>query len=370
MKLKIAILGTRGIPNTYGGYEQAATYLSVGLTNMGHDVTVYNSHNHSYKEKYFNGVEIIHCFDPEYKTGTAGQFIYDFNCLRHAHKRNYDILLLMGYTSSSIWGRFYPKKTIIISNMDGLEWKRSKYSTAVRRYLRYAEKLAVKFSNYFIADSLVIKDYLTDKYGIESCFIPYGTTTFEKTDNESLNEFGVTSGNYHMLIARMEPENNINMILEGFAGSAVSDKFLVIGNTLNKFGQKLKDKYRNNANIIFCGAVYDQFKLHCLRKYCKLYFHGHSVGGTNPSLLEAMASEAVIAAHRNDFNKAVLGEDAYYFSDAAEITSIISGNPDKEKKLAIKKENLLKVKTNYTWEKITAQYENFMQDCYHKSKND
>src|SRR5689334_21791534 len=141
-QLKLGILGTRGIPNNYGGYERAASFLSVGLVKKGFDVTVYNSLNHPYQEKEWNGVEIVRCYDPEHRAGTAGQFIYDLNCIRHARARNYDVLLLLGYTSSSVWGRFYPKKTVIISNMDGLEWKREKYSMTVRKYLQYAEKWA------------------------------------------------------------------------------------------------------------------------------------------------------------------------------------------------------------------------------------
>src|SRR5687767_6997034 len=101
-KLKLGILGTRGIPNHYGGYEQAATFLSVGLVEKGYDVTVYSSHDHPYHAKEWNGVEIAHCYDPEKKAGTAGQFIYDLNCIRHARSRNYDVLLLLGYTSSSV----------------------------------------------------------------------------------------------------------------------------------------------------------------------------------------------------------------------------------------------------------------------------
>src|SRR3954470_9942589 len=135
MKLKIAILGTRGIPNYYGGFEHVSEYVSEGLVKKGHSVTVYNSHNHRYTANTWNGVDIVHCYDPEFLVGTAGQFAYDFNCLMDARKRNFDVLILMGYTSCSVWGNFYPKNSVIITNMDGLEWKRSKYSKPVQRFL-------------------------------------------------------------------------------------------------------------------------------------------------------------------------------------------------------------------------------------------
>ncbi len=364
MKLKIAIAGTRGIPNHYGGYEQAATFLAEGLSKKGHTVTVYNSHSHPYKEKKWKDVEIIHCYDPEERIGTAGQFLYDLNCIRHARKQAYDILLFMGYTSSSVWGRFFPKKTIIISNMDGLEWKRSKYSKPVRYFLKYAEKLAVRFSQYHIADSIAIKKYLDDKYTIHSQFIPYGATCCPALSADILNEFHIKPGEYNLLIARMEPENNIELILDGYITSGSTEKFIVIGNTGNRYGQKLLHKYITSSNIHFTGALFDQHKLDNLRAYCKLYFHGHSVGGTNPSLLEAMSAGCVIAAHQNEFNEAILGNEAVYFSTAGDVSRIIlTGIPDETRKKWIYAQQA-KIKELYNWQRTTGLYETFMLQCY------
>src|SRR5271154_1959073 len=116
MELKIAILGTRGVPNNYGGFEHIAGYLSRGLVEKGHDVTVYNSSQHPYQANEWYGVHIVHCFDPEYLIGIAGQFIYDLNCILDARKNNFDIILILGYTSSSVWCSFYPNKSIVITN--------------------------------------------------------------------------------------------------------------------------------------------------------------------------------------------------------------------------------------------------------------
>jgi glycosyltransferase involved in cell wall biosynthesis len=364
MKLKIAIAGTRGIPNHYGGYEQAVTFLSEGLVKKGHAVTVYNSHHHPYKEKKWNGVEIIHCYDPEKKIGTAGQFLYDLNCIRHARKQEFDILLFMGYTSSSAWGWMFPKQSIVISNMDGLEWKRSKYSKPVRFFLKYAEKLAIRFSQYHIADSVAIKKYLDEKYGISSRFIPYGANSSPIISADNLTEFNTRQGAYYLLIARMEPENNIEMILDGYVASGSVDKFLVIGNTRNSYGKKLVQKYSANKTIHFAGALFDQQKLDNLRAFCKLYFHGHSVGGTNPSLLEAIAAGCGIAAHQNEFNEAVLGNDASYFSTPGDVSRIIRTEIPGEIKTQRKKAGMNKIKELYNWQHITDQYEMFLLQCY------
>ena len=161
--MKIAILGTRGVPNYYGGFEQFAEFFSVYLAQKGHEVYCYNSHDHPFKENFFHGVNIIHQYDPEYKLGTFGQFIYDFNCIMDSRKRDFDIILQLGYTSNSVWHFLLPKKSIIITNMDGLEWKRTKYSKPVQQFLKFAERLAANNSDFLVSDSLGIQKFLLEK---------------------------------------------------------------------------------------------------------------------------------------------------------------------------------------------------------------
>lgn len=359
MNLQIAILGTRGIPNYYGGYEQAVSFLAPGLAERGHTVTVYNSHHHPWRAKTWNGVNIVHCKDPENKIGTAGQFIYDLHCIRHARRKKYDIILMMGYTSSSVWGRLYPRKPLIIAHMDGLEWKRSKYTKPVQRFLQYAEKLAIKYSEVYIADSPVISDYLRDKYGVQSVMIPYGAQVHQQQSGMVPARFGLEPGAYSLLMARMEPENNIEMILNGFLESGAPGKMLVIGNTQNRFGGRILKKFGRKSSILFAGPIFDPAVLHSLKYYSHLYFHGHSVGGTNPSLLEAMASSALVAAHDNPFNRAVTGEDAFYFSTSRDVAALLR-NTVKENNTAKIENNLRKIKERYNWSSIIDQYEDCM----------
>lgn len=364
--LNIAIIGTRGIPNRYGGFEQVAEYLSAGLLNKGHQVTVYNSHDHPYKQKEWKGVQIIHCFDAEKFIGTAGQFIYDLNCIRNAGKQDFDIILFLGYTSSSVWGKFFPKKAIIFSNMDGLEWKRSKYSDPVRKFLLYAEKLAVKYSDHLIADSTAIQEYLKQKYDVESSYIPYGAEIAERADESILADFGLLKDQYYMLMARMEPENNIDMILEGFCKTSSELQFLVVGNVNNSFGKKMFSKYGTDQRLIFSGAIFDKAKTSALRKFAKMYFHGHSVGGTNPSLLEAMADGVLIAAHDNGFNRAVLQDEVFYFNTAAEVQRLIEEIVSSEKTTAMPGKNIQKIREQFNWPAIVNSYETLFMDCYNK----
>jgi hypothetical protein len=358
--MKVAIIGTRGIPNNHGGFEQFAEYFSVYLVNQGQDVYVYNSSTHHHKEITYKRVNIIHCYDPEDKIGTAGQFVYDLNCILDSRKRNFDIILQLGYTSSAIWQWLLPASAVVITNMDGLEWKRSKYSKPVQLFLKYSEKLAIRNSNYLISDSLGIQQYLLEKHSVKSTFIPYGAKLFNNPEESILDTFKLKPYQYNMLIARLEPENNIETILMGACNSNKKTTFLVIGRNDNKYGEYLKKKFEKFSFIRFIGGLYDLEQLNNLRYFSNLYFHGHSVGGTNPSLLEAMASQAFIVANNNIFNSAILGEDALYFNDSNDVSKII-GTVQRSKKNTMIENNLLKVKTNYCWEIINNSYFHLMK---------
>lgn len=367
-KLKIGIIGTRGIPNHYGGFEQFAESLSVFLAEKNHEVYVYNSSNHPYQKDEYKGVKIIKQADPENKIGTAGQFIYDLNCILDSRKRKFDIILQLGYTSSSVWSFLFPKKPLIITNMDGLEWKRNKYSKPVKLFLKYAEKLAVKKSDYLIADSKGIQSYLKTKYNVQSKFIAYGSHIFSTPNKSILSNYNLEANNYNMLIARIEPENNIETILDGVALANTNKKFIVVGDyQRNPFAKKMVEKFSSNKNIIFLGSIYDINILNNLRYYSNLYFHGHSVGGTNPSLLEAMGCKCLIIAHNNEFNKSVIENNGFYFKTPLDIKNIIN-KVDKIENIEKTEKNLQKIKEYYNLENINNTYLSYFNDCLETHK--
>lgn len=356
--MKIAIIGTRGIPNHYGGFEQCAEYLAAGLVEKGFEILVYNSHNHPYTKSEWNGVKIAHCYDPEYKWGTVGQFIYDLNCILDLKKQKVDIILQLGYTSGSIWGWLLPKNAVVTTNMDGLEWKRTKYSSLVKNFLLFAERLGVKFSDHLISDSIGIQEYLKSKYNHDSVFIPYGANTFNNPDERVLANYSIRPRQYSLLIARLEPENSIDVILGGVAKAKLNRIFLVIGKHNTKYGEFLKQKFAGYPYIQFIGAVYDINILNNLRYYASVYFHGHTVGGTNPSLLEAMASSSLICANDNAFNRYILGDDALYFNNEEDVRHNLvefesKSDPAHQK---MKDNNVYKINHVYTWEQIIDKY--------------
>jgi len=367
MRLKIGILGCRGIPNAYGGFEEFAEKLSAGLVQKGHEVFVYNSSLHPYKKNQWQGVNIIHCTDLEDRLGAAGQFIYDWNCVNDSGKRNFDILLQLGYTSNSIWHWRWPKNSIHVVNMDGMEWKRTQYSKAVRRFIKKAEALAAKHADYLVADSPGIQKHILDTYQKPSAYIPYAAEIFDNPDTLLLNQFCLCPYQYYLVVSRLEPENNVEMIIEGFMKSK-KDYVLVIVGGINKYGKHWKEKYACEK-IKFVGSIYDKNILNNLRYFSRLHFHGHSVGGTNPSLLEAMGCGCTIAAHDNIFNKAVLGVDAEYFSDSTEVSTILNLENYSTGTKAIKEKNLNKIREIYNWENVVAAYERLMIKAVQKRAN-
>ena len=356
--MKIAIFGTRGIPNHYGGFEQIAQFLSEGLCKKGHEVYVYNSHNHPYQSNKWNNVNIIHCYDPEFKLGTIGQFIYDLNCSLDSRKRNFDIILQLGYTSSSIWNWLFKKNIKLFTNMDGFEWKREKFSKITMQFLKLAEKLAINYSDVLIADSLAVQSYINSKYSLKSHYIPYGANCFEKPNKEILCKYNLKSFEYDIIIARIEPENNIKMIIDAFVKSNVSRKLVVIGNMNTKLAREIKSSIID-IRVIFLGYISDLNVLNNLRYYSNLYFHGHSVGGTNPSLIEAMASNTLICSHDNIFNKSILQNDAIYFSDKNQLIKIIESCKKSHFK-NLSSSNYDKIKNIYSWNNIIYSYEQLL----------
>ena len=361
--LRIGILGTRGIPNRYGGFEQCAEYLALGLVKKGHNVWVYNSSDHEYKEEKWNGVNIIHCYDPEKRIGTAGQFIYDLNCIRDARKRRFNVLLQLGYTSNSIWHRLWPKYCKNVVNMDGLEWKRSKYSPKVQKFLKHAERWAAVNGDVLVADSPGIQTYLKEEYNKPSTFIAYGADVFTDPYEPLLEKYNLTRFNYNMLMARMEPENNVEMIIKAHVLSGTGRPLLLIGKTENKFGQYLVNTYGSKPGINFLGGIYDINIINNLRYFSHLYFHGHSVGGTNPSLLEAMGCNCLIAANDNQFNRGVLNDDAFYFANEEDLITLIRKVTSKLEYQKLIDNNTKKIRDRYNWPRIVDEYEKVLLDA-------
>ena len=369
--MKVAFISTRGIPNNYGGFEQFAEYISVGLAARGHDVVVYSPHFHPYKEKNYKGVRIKHVYSPETWMGSSvGSFFYDFSSLRDALKReNFDIIYEAGYTSivpAYIWFDVKNiKYPIFTTNMDGLEYKRTKFNKWVQKFIFWEERTTVKHSHFLIADNMGIYDYYKEKYNKESKYLAYGADIHSDYDETLLKEYDLKTNEYYLLVARLEPENNIVMAIEGYLASSQNGKrpLIIVGKTNTPHGKELIAKYGNEQFVRFMGGIYDFKKLNSIRYYSFAYFHGHSVGGTNPSLLEAMASSCYILANDNTFNRAVLRNNAHYYDSVktvAELLESINDLSDKYRSVFID-HNLNEIRNEYSWERLVDKHEEYFR---------
>lgn len=366
--MKIAFISTRGIPNDYGGFEQFVEHISVKLVERGHDVTVYSPRYHAYKKDEYRGVRIKRVYSPEPWMGSsAGSFFYDFLSFRDALKREKpDIIYVAGYTSivpAFIWYNVRSiKSPAVMTNMDGLEYKRTKFNGWVRRFLAWEERMAVRHSRYLIADNAGIRDYYKAKYGRESALLAYAADIPQDFDKRVLGEFGLEANGYFLLVARMEPENNIAMAIEGYLASKWHGEkpLVIVGKPVTPYGKRLLALYGGDPAVRFTGGIYDMGKLNALRHFSRAYFHGHSVGGTNPSLLEAMACGCRILAHDNVFNRTVLDSNARFYADETDVTAILD-NLDKtaEEEEEFASRNLRLIRDKYSWDNLAEAYERF-----------
>lgn len=351
--MKIAILGTRGIPNNYGGFEQFAENLSIRLAELDHEVTVFNPSYHLYNENTYKNVNIVKISCNEKIISGAAHFFYDYSCLKYAIKHKTDIVLICGYgTSAPAIALLNKHHTKVMTNMDGFEWKRKKYNYLTKKLLKWFEKITVKHSDVIIADHSIIQHYYLNKYNIKTELISYGAEIPLCFDESVLSKYGLSKNNYFLVVARDEPENQIEFIISAWKKSDTMNKLCIVTNML-----RLSNKYSNEDNLVFIVGLYDFDQLSNLRHYSLACIHGHTVGGTNPSLLEAMAAQSFIIAHENPFHKEILENNASYFISESLLSSLLNNFPyNSEKTEKAISSNLNKIKGDYQWSAVTDKY--------------
>jgi glycosyltransferase involved in cell wall biosynthesis len=361
--MKIAITGTRGVPNRYGGFEQFAEVLSVGLARKGHDVWVFNSHRHPYGGNEFKGVRILRERYPEYVLGAAANYIYDLRCIRKAIQSGAEVILECGYASAAPWYPFLRRKgSRLVTHVDGMEWMREKWGIIAKGLFRRAEKAAVRYSDRLVCDHPDVAEYYREKYSVMPAVIPYGAEIRDTFDPGMLIGLGLEPEGYCLLVARLEPENNIGMIIDGFLESGCKEILVLVGDHTGRYGRSIFRAYGRKENIRFAGGIFNADLLDHARHYAKVVFHGHSAGGTNPSLLEAMGAGALILAHDNIFNRWVLGENAFYFHSAVELRELLR-KPELSKEFAGEwiRNNRERIRQDFLWETVIGKYEKLFE---------
>jgi len=355
-KKKIAIVGTAGVPARYGGFETLAHNLVLNL-NGTYDMHVYAStkmYKKSERIKEWEKAKIHYI--PLGANGISSIF---YDLLSMIHSLFYaDYIIVLGVSA----GIFIPlirlfTKAKIIVNIDGLEWRRNKWSKNTQRFLKFSEKLAVRFSHADITDNEAIKRYTAIHYHTASYFIAYGAdhVSPQRLTKEDYRKHPFLKRSYAFKVARIEPENNIELILKAFSKTS-NRKLVVIGNWANSdYGVQLKEKYTKFENIYLLDPIYDQVELDKIRSNCYLYLHGHSAGGTNPSLVEAMYLGLPVMAFDVSYNRATTSDKAIYFKSEDELIKLINYTSYKDLKyVANELQELAKVK--YTWLAISKRY--------------
>lgn len=312
----LAILGTRGIPARHGGFETFAEQLALYLASKGWNVTVYCQNNgvgQCYEETW-NGVSLIHI--PVRGSDTPGSIVFDWKSTLHV-LRERSLVLTLGYNTAlfSIMYRLAGVTNLI--NMDGFEWKRKKWSLPQRAWLYLNERLACLLGNHLIADHPEVQTHLNTRVDRSKItMIPYGADIVHDADASLLQPFGLEPASYALMIARPEPENSILEVVTAFSAHPRGYRLVLVGAfDPERHSYHARVKAAAGSEVSFLDAIYDKEKVAALRYHCRLYIHGHQVGGTNPSLLESMAAGAPVLAHDNQFNRWVAGSSAIYFKD-------------------------------------------------------
>lgn len=351
----IAMLGTVGIPANYGGFETLAENLVKyhDANTLPNTLTVYcSSKRHHEKSPSYLSAQLKYI--PLDANGVQS-VPYDIWSLLAALWNRNDVLLILGISGAIVIPLIrLISSSRIVTNIDGIEWRREKWQGWTKRFLRFSEKMAVRFSHEVIADNGAIAEYITSTYGVTSRVIAYGGDHALSAKEVKLTEY-VLPEYFSLSICRIEPENNVHMLLDAFSMMDLH-KLVVVGNwNSSEYGRALRKQYASIPNISLLDAIYDTGKLKYLRTRASFYIHGHSAGGTNPSLVEAMHFGLPILAFDCNYNRSTTEEKALYFRDAGALIQLM-GAMNQDYAASIGSEMAEIAYRRYTWSIVAQQY--------------
>ncbi len=351
--MNIAVVGVVGIPACYGGFESLVENLTLHKSDNV-NYTVFCS-SKAYQEHLNTHNEAKLVYLP-LKANGVQSIPYDILSLVKCLKLKPDVVLILG-VSGCIFLPFFKlfSKAKIVTNIDGLEWKRDKWNWLVKKFLKFSERIAVKFSDVVVTDNKAIGDYVDSEYHKENVTIAYGGDHAIRSNLVDVPSNENASSSYALGLCRIEPENNVEMILKAFSTNSHKVKF--VGNwESSAFGKELKAKYKVYENIELLDPIYDLDTLFQLRKNCSLYLHGHSAGGTNPSLVEMMHFGIPIFAFDCSFNRYSTDDKAHYFKDEDQLSDLVKITSSEA--LSVNANHMERIaKERYTWSEISRQYE-------------
>ena len=360
-ELRLSILGTRGIPAAHGGFETFAEHLALYLQARGWQVTVYcqEDSGEGVWESEWRGVRRVHLTEP--RQGPLGTIFFDWKSTRHALDQP-GLILTLGYNTAVFCTLYRLRGRTNLINMDGIEWQRAKWSGPVRAWFWLNERLGCWLGNHLIADHPEIKRHLATRVREEKItMIPYGSDSITAADATLLKPYGLEPGRYALLIARAEPENSILEVVRAFSRQPRGITLAVLGKYDPTHAYQRQVMESAGSEVKFLGAIYDKAVVSALRFHARLYIHGHQVGGTNPSLVEALGAGNPVLAHDNAFNHWVAGDAQRFFLDEATCASELGEILNNDSILqSIGKASRARHAEAFTWEQVLGEYERLL----------
>lgn len=362
--LRIALMGTRGVPARYGGFETCVEEVGRRLAARGHEVVVYcrNTTGADATLREYAGMRLVYL--PALRRRSLETLSHSGLSAIHLAANRVDAAVVFNAANAPWLPLLRAARIPVATHVDGLEWKRGKWGPVGRKYYRLAESMAVRCSDALIADAAGIQDYYSDQFGAATRLITYGAPLIPPGRMERLAELGLEPGRYHLVVARFEPENHVHLIVEGYVASEARLPLVVVGGSPygDEYTRRVMD--RADERVRFLGGVWDQELLDQLYANALVYWHGHSVGGTNPSLLRAIGAAAPTNAFDVNFNREVLAETGSYFSTVAEAAALASeaeASPE-----AAKSRGLLGQQraAQYDWDVVADGYEQLCRDLH------
>ncbi len=365
--LRVAMIGDRGIPARYSGFSTLVEEVSTRLVaSHGMEVTVYC--RSPYAEEHppeFKGVRLVYLSAPGGKSFES--LLHSQRAILHAALRNYDLAFVVDPGNSPLTWPLALRRMPFVIHTDGMGWKREKWSDFQKRYYRWSESVAARLATGLVCDSAAMRQYYLETYGAESAYLPYGALVGDPPNRGAPGHFGLEPGEYHLVVARLEPENNLELIIREYKASKARLPLVYVGGARYESEFSRHVMAQAGGRFRFLGPIYESDILNGLYRHCRSYVHGHEVGGTNPSLLRAMGMGATCVALDVVFNREVLEDTGRYFSKApgnlAAAIEAVEADPAGSERLGELTRD--RARRLFRWDGVAAGYAEFFTHLVH-----
>lgn len=359
------MVGTRGVPARYGGFETAVEEVGRRLVDRGHQVIVYcRTTAHEERPSQHLGMDLVHL--PAIRQRSLETLSHSGLSAFHLAAHRTDVALVFNAANAPWLPVIKAARIPVATHVDGLEWKRGKWGRMGQRYYRVSESLSVRWSDSLIADAAGIQDYYRTEFDMDTSLITYGAPILTDRPQRRLAELGLQPHRYHLVVARFEPENHVDLIVDGYVRSRADLPLIVVGSTPYETDYTRRIHAGADDRVRFLGGVWDQELLDELYANALVYWHGHSVGGTNPSLLRAMGAATAVNAFDVNFNREVLGESGEFFCTTADVTRQLHEAEEASGDVQLRAKLCQREAERYDWDEVTSGYEDLCQRMYRR----